>query len=137
MSRQIAAYCNRETGLIPELFCVAPTMWAVEAALLTFPVFAPDSIHSKPWLSKNAFMGSRTLTENTLKLTGRFPGIHFDWKEPMTTGKTNKESSSLFLDWLKSRDERVIVGESYLHCYTLKWRSFSLILLNLLSQQYN
>ena len=112
MSRQTAAYCNKETGLIPELFCVAPTMCAVESALLAFPVFAPDSIHSKPWLSKNSFMGPSAVTENSLKLTGSFPGIHFDWEGPLVSGKNNKDTSSLFLDWVKSRDERVIVGES-------------------------
>lgn len=106
LSRQTATYCNKETSLIPELFMVAPMKSAIESALLAFPNFSPTSIHSIPWHCNNECMGS-FVDEDTVDLTSHFPEIDFD-------GGTESQSDgpSQFLNWLKTRDERVIVVSS-------------------------
>jgi hypothetical protein len=84
---------------------VAPMKSAIESALLAFPNFSPTSIHSIPWHCNNECMGS-FVDEDTVDLTSHFPEIDFD-------GGTESQSDgpSQFLNWLKTRDERVIVGE--------------------------
>lgn len=120
LARHIANYCNKETRLLPQLFMVAPMRGTIESALLAFPNLSPGSIHSIPWHCSSQFMGLSGDGDST-ELTSQFPDIHFDLGTGLNTD-SNTDGPSQFLNWLKKRNERVIVvsNNSYWHRSLIK-----------------
>ena len=112
LARHIANYCNKETRLLPQLFMVAPMRGTIESALLAFPNLSPGSIHSIPWHCSSQFMGLSGDGDST-ELTSQFPDIHFDLGTGLNTD-SNTDGPSQFLNWLKKRNERVIVGTYFI-----------------------
>jgi hypothetical protein len=52
-SGKTAAFCNNQTGLIPQLFVTSPHRITVESAFLSFPYYTPDSIYGTEWVYRN------------------------------------------------------------------------------------
>lgn len=96
-SGKTARYCNNETKLIPQLFVVSPLRCAIETALLSFPYYAPGSIHETQWVCHGACHDSESIaTVDSLETS--FPSIDYE----------SIGSKSDFLQWLNTRDEKVI-----------------------------
>jgi hypothetical protein len=94
-------YCNKSTGLIPELFVTSPIRCATEAALLSFPYYSPGSIYGTKWICHGACHDS-TMTTPVQHLETSFPNIDY----------SRAGDHSDFLTWLSTREERVIAISS-------------------------
>jgi hypothetical protein len=94
-------YCNKSTGLIPELFITSPLRCATETALLSFPYYSPLSIYGTTWICHGAFHDSRSTTP-VEHLERSFPNIDYS----LACDRSD------FLSWLSKRDERVIAISS-------------------------
>lgn len=109
VSKEIATFCNTNTGLIPELYIVSPLKCTTESALLASPQFSPGNIHSMPWICHKKCMdanGHDTSSVDDVQegLERSFPGIDYSL--------IRESSSESFLSWLERRDERIIVVSS-------------------------
>lgn len=133
VSRRTATFFNNETGLRPNLFVVSPLRRAVQSALVAFPTHnAMNSLDEIPWIchpacrerangQKSEFVSEREELEKT------FPGVDYSLLGESTGGEDGEltpgplfESkmdllgrTQQFLDWMKARDERVIVVSSH------------------------
>ena len=114
VSRTTAAFCNKETGLQPELVVVSPTRYTTESAIIAFPTYAPGSVNEIPWFyhhgCDNKDDSQIQSTEYGI-LSESFPGINNSLVTNKGIGASNERDG--FLSWLKTRSENVIVGEFY------------------------
>jgi len=94
-------YCNKSTGLIPELFVTSPLRCATESALLSFPYYSPGSIYGTQWICHGACHDS-DMTTPVSNLEIAFPNIDY----------SHAGDRSDFLTWLSTREERVIAISS-------------------------
>mmetsp|Transcript_16720 Transcript_16720/g.24754 ORF Transcript_16720/g.24754 Transcript_16720/m.24754 type:complete len:345 (+) Transcript_16720:51-1085(+) len=135
VSNRTATFFNKETGLLPDLFVVSPLRRAIQSALISFPHDAPlTSLSGTPWVchpacmeqangNKSEFVSSPELLEET------FPGINYELfnqslmrgdvynsneKVPLFESKIDlMNRTDAFLEWIKERDERVVVVSSH------------------------
>jgi len=122
LSRRTAAFCNDETGLSPELVLVAPSRSLLHTLFLSFPYDTPhQSIQGRTqWICYPTALRS-TLAPPTriADLQREFPGIDISLcrDEDSIAGCASNErllqEASGMLDWLKMRDQRVVVGKSF------------------------
>jgi len=100
-SGDTAAFCNNDTGLVPELFVISPLRCAAEAALISFPYHSPHSIHNTKWVCHGGAYDRDSITP-VEHIESTFPGIDC----------THAHDKSDFLSWLKSRNERIVAVSS-------------------------
>jgi hypothetical protein len=109
VSRRVATFCNDETGLNPELVVAAPLRRAVDTAMMVFPNYTPESVRSIPWLCHPGLTDdSDTLAVDTNDKTG--PQIGMDAALVQSKQELLRRSDA-FLEWLRSREEQVVVGK--------------------------
>jgi broad specificity phosphatase PhoE len=135
VSKRTANFFNKETGLQPDLFVVSPLRRAIQSALIAFPTSSPlASLKATPWVCHPACMeqanGNKSeFVSSSEELEQTFPGIDFDLfnqslkagdvynskeKVPLFESKMDlMNRTDAFLEWLKERDERVVVVSSH------------------------
>lgn len=135
VSNRTATFFNKETGLLPDLFVVSPLRRAIQSALISFPHDSPlTSLASTPWICHPACMeqanGNKSeFVSSPEELNQTFPGVDFDLfnqslmrgdvynsekKVPLFESKIDlMNRTDAFLEWLKERDERVVVVSSH------------------------
>lgn len=124
---------------MPELVVVSPLKRATITALLSFPQNSPLSVRSTNWichpaLTETNHRGNPADTISSVEeLSNIFPGIDYtllfeeqqaSFEKQICERKANYVTlpsweknmdllarADSFLDWLKSREERIIVGE--------------------------
>lgn len=135
LSRRTANFFNKETGLKPDLFVVSPLRRAIQSAMIAFPTqTALVSLDNTPWVCNPLLMeqanGHKSeYVSSPQQLEETFPGVNFELLEQMLGGEdvntlNMKEKvplfeskidlmrrSDQFLQWIKERPERVIVGK--------------------------
>ena len=121
LSRRTAAFCNDETGLSPELVLVAPSRSLLHTLFLTFPYDTPhQSIRGRThWICYPTELRSSLAPPTRIAdLQREFPGIDTSLcrdEDSIAGGASNErllQEASGMLEWLKMRDERVVVGKS-------------------------
>ncbi len=108
VSRETATYCNRKTGLVPDLYVVSPYRCTTESALLAFPQYAPGNIHNRPWICHDKCADVNIVANDCRfidNLEADFPGVDFN---------ILKRPSNDFMSWLNEREDRIIVGKWFL-----------------------
>ena len=120
LSRRVATFCNEETELMPDLVVTAPTQQAVQTALLAFPHYSPESVKSVSWICHPKVDGSEGCMDLLSDLKKAYDGIDYSLCENQSqnvAGVEDEEAilqrADTFLEWLRSRDEKVIVGKSH------------------------
>jgi len=140
ISRKFSDCCNRDTKLMPELVVVSPLQRATITALLSLPQHLPLSVRNTKWICHPALMESSNgnspadMVSSVKELSTLFPGIDYsllhdqqnaevqNWSDQMKTEGMLSETENKvdllaradsFLDWLKNREERVIVVASH------------------------
>lgn len=135
VSNRTATFFNKETGLLPDLFVVSPLRRAIQSALIAFPTNSPlTSLTGTPWVCHPACMeqanGNKSeFVSSPEELEEMFPGINFELfnqslmrgdvynskvKVPLFESKIDlMNRTDAFLEWLKERDERVVVVSSH------------------------
>ena len=121
VSRRVATFCNDETGLLPELVVAAPLRRAVDTAMLVFPNYTPESVRSIPWL---CHPGLTDVDEHDDSETAHgVPATTVDMNHDETGPQTGIDASLVqskqellrrsddFVEWLRNRDEQVVVGK--------------------------
>lgn len=110
ISRETANFCNKSTGLVPELYVVSPLRCTAESALLAFPQYAPGNIHNKPWVCHTKCVDmnpNANMIDYVNDLEDTFPGIDYSLL------KEEPQSDTIdFLSWLSKRDEKIIAVSS-------------------------
>jgi hypothetical protein len=102
VSRRVATFCNDETGLLPELVVAAPLRRAVDTAMMAFPNYTPESVRSIPWLCHPGLTDdSNTSAVDT---NGMDASLVRSKQELL-------DRSDAFLEWLRSREEQVVVSK--------------------------
>jgi broad specificity phosphatase PhoE len=132
VSRRVATFCNDETGLLPELVVAAPLRRAVDTAMLVFPNYTPDSVRSIPWLCHPGLMDvdehdnlhkEHGVPASAVSETG--PQIDVNASLVRSKQELLRRSDDL-VEWLRNRDEEVVVGKYFVvyeillttSCYT-------------------
>jgi hypothetical protein len=119
VSRTTAMYCDKQKGLLPELFVVSPLRCTTESALLAFPLYGPDSIYGMPWVCRHDCVDIPRDSTSESDLKTSLPGI--DYSSLHSESESGSDSTQDFLTWLQGRDEKVIVVST-----TASWiQSFS------------
>ena len=135
VSKRAATFFNKETGLLPDLFVVSPLRRAIQSALISFPHDAPlTSLKQTPWICHPSCMeqanGNKSeFVSSPEELEQIFPGIDYDlFKQSLMRGDVYNSNEKVplfeskidlmnrtdaFLEWIKERDERVIVVSSH------------------------
>jgi broad specificity phosphatase PhoE len=117
VSRRVATFCNDETGLLPELVVTAPLRRAVDTAMLVFPNYTPESVRSIPWL---CHPGLTDVDEHDASETEHGvpasdvgdAGPQIDMNALLVQSKQELlRRSDAFVEWLRNRDEQVVVGK--------------------------
>lgn len=135
LSRRMAAFCNVETELIPDLVVVAPVKRVLQTAFLAFPYQTPqNAIQSTSWICHPQMLDEKETTREfapeTIKtLQNEFWGVDCSLLEENTTNGVSAAGVSReerlvkqaddFLLWLEDREERLVVvaGEdAWLNC---------------------
>lgn len=120
VSRRVATFCNDETGLLPELIVAAPLRRALDTAMLVFPHYSPESVRCIPWLCHPGLADvdvdendeSLSSSSGTNGETGQHIGSGMQQRMSLVRSKQELLSrSDDFLEWLRSRDEQVVVGK--------------------------
>lgn len=111
ISREAHAYCNKNTGLVPDLYVTSPNRCTTESALLAFPYNAPGNVQSKPWICHDKCIDTnldKSSVDSILEdFEFSFPGV--DYGLLRENANTSSES---FLSWIAKRNERIIVVSS-------------------------
>ena len=134
LSRRISAFCNSDTGLLPELFILAPLRQVMQTAMLALPHYSPFySYQEIPWLCHSALASGRFEYSASNKQQQQ-PSVGSG--ETLSTAAAaaaeqhsltclaNKDEwvqrTDAVLDMIREREEQVIVGtfvDCVLHCY--------------------
>jgi broad specificity phosphatase PhoE len=140
IARKVADCCNRDTKLMPELVVVSPLKRATITALLSFPQNSPLSVRNTKWICHPALMEMGKARNPADKvspmeeLSSMFPGIDYsllreqqdadekNYSMQINNARALSEAESKldllaradsFLDWIRNREERVIVVASH------------------------
>lgn len=132
-ARRTAIFCNDDTALVPELFVVSPLKRAVQTALLSFPSYSPGCVRGIPWVCHGGLMERAGLKADFVspveELEKYYPGIDYshytetianpevvnslEGRNIVDSKKELLQRTDEFLEWIKGRDERVIVVASH------------------------
>lgn len=116
LSRRMAAFCNTETNLLPELIVVAPLRKVLQTTYLAFPYDTPEhTIRNVQWICHPDIVDKLSTSSRDLRSFGDVDFSLFS-EERVEKAWKNREESLLnsadsFLSWLGSRDERVVIGK--------------------------
>jgi hypothetical protein len=106
LSRQTCLFCDND--LSPELVVLAPLGCSIQTTLHAFPYNAPDSVRGVSggvsWICHGDLVPKEESAISQSFITKNFPG--------MDLSQYDSGGSENFLEWIKRRDERVIVGKS-------------------------
>lgn len=105
LSHKTSIWCNSDTGLSPELVVFAPLGCSIQTALHAFPYNSPDSVRGVSWVCRGDLLTNQEEPVSSSTITKNFPGMDLSLYE------TQYESDD-FLEWIRGRQERVIVGKS-------------------------
>jgi len=144
MSRLSATFCNEETGLVPELVVTSPLRRAIQSALIAFPTHIPGSVGEVPWICYGGCMERANgnladFVSPADELEQFFQGVDYSlYRETVDSEMANLLNGPMleskkdllqrtddFLDWIMSREERVIVVSSHLS-WLQSFRGFTL-----------
>lgn len=135
LSRRMAAFCNEDTHLLPELIVVAPLRKVLQTTYLAFPYDTPDhTIRNVRWVCHPDIVDKTPYSPRALQ--SAFGDIDFSLfsEERVEDVCENREESLLkradsFLGWLGSREERVVVGKlSFYMLWSTAFRKLTLSL---------
>lgn len=122
LARRVSTFCNDETRFIPELIVVAPLRRSIQTTLLSFPQFSPHAVRSVPWICHPSATGANYDVQDLLHLQTEFTGLDYTpcYQEVefvgdalgATSAKAILNRASSILTWIRSRDEKIVVGES-------------------------
>ena len=130
LSRKMAQLCNDDTRVKPDLVTVAPLKSSLQTALMALPQFSPESVRNVPWVCNEDLLcySNRTkhyfLSEEDISdLKYYFPGIDFTLceqeRKPQQHEYNLLQKADHFLEWVKEREECVIVGKCILRVLLL------------------
>jgi len=120
LSRRISSFCNKETGLLPQLFVVAPLKHSIESAFLAFPHFSPHSIKAVPWYCLQTAATDSFSIDHMHSLKKDFNVLEYSAcfssgsdsivpsEPPTAEGLVQKVDS--VLEWIQGRNEKIVVG---------------------------
>ena len=118
LARRISALCNNGTGLIPELFILAPLRQVLQTAMLALPHYSPFySFRHIPWLC-HAAVATTTSHPNAAHQeqlepgSSHRPGQSLQNQLLQDNSDTKQEwfqRTDAVLDMIRQRDEQVIV----------------------------
>lgn len=106
LSHTTTMWCNSDTGLSPELVVFSPLGCAIQTALHAFPYNAPDSVRGVSWVCRGDTISNDQVAESSSLITKSFPGMDLSLCD-------SQFHTDDFLEWLRGRQERVIVGKSF------------------------
>lgn len=105
LSHQTCLFCDND--LSPELVVLAPLGCSIQTTLHAFPYNAPDSVRGVSggvsWICHGDLVPKEESAISQSIITKNFPG--------MDLSQYDSGGSENFLEWIKRRDERVIVGK--------------------------
>jgi hypothetical protein len=120
LARRVSTFCNDETRFLPELVVVAPLRRAIQTALLSFPQYSPHTVRSVPWICHPAATGACYDVRDLRHLQTDFTGLDYSpcyQQAESSMNQVGPTSASIalqradsVLDWIRSREEKVIVG---------------------------
>lgn len=112
LSRKMATFCNDSTRLVPDLIVMAPQQRSLQTALLALPQYGPQSVRNSEWICNQDLMLSVGTRNDLVKLKIAFPGVDFSLcrDEALQSRDGMLDRTTRFLEWLKGRDDRIIVG---------------------------
>jgi hypothetical protein len=116
LARRTAAFCNKETGLIPNLFVVEPSVAATQTTFLSFPYETPFcSLSQSRWVCHPALVGMRSKQHPMIRHKMESIGIDSslidnDNSQTPTAPCDLLRNANKLINWLHSVDEKVVVG---------------------------
>lgn len=116
LSRRMAAFCNEDTHLLPELIVVAPLRKVLQTTFMAFPYDTPaHTIRNVRWVCHPDIVENVSYPPGTIQSAFGDIDTSLFSEERVEKVSENREQSLLqradsFLDWLSSREERVVVG---------------------------
>jgi hypothetical protein len=121
LARRISTFCNDETKFLPELVVVAPLRRSIQTTLLSFPQYSPHTVRAVPWICHPATTGASYDIQDLLHLQKEYTGLDYalcfynemESKElsVIPSAEALLRRADFALDWLRSREEKVIVGK--------------------------
>lgn len=117
LSRRTATFCNQDTGLVPELFVIEPSIKAAQTAFLSFPYDTPfSSIEGTQWICHPSASGIQVDQTRFFCRTLESFGVDcsmIDLERPcaVTSSRDLFDNSIDLIKWLYGRDEKVIAGK--------------------------
>lgn len=117
LSRRMAAFCNEDTNLLPELIVVAPLRKVLQTTYLAFPYDTPEhTIRNVRWICHPDIVDKCSISPRRLQSSFAYIDFSLFSEEPVENASNDREDSLLkradsFLSWLSSREESVVVGK--------------------------
>lgn len=108
LARRTSSFLHAD-ALEPDLVLVAPMRRAVQTAWLALPQYAPTSVKSRPWMSLPSIHSGAAHISDLIRLQSDFDGVDFTGCFGQMADKELLGDVRSTLDWLGSRDEKVIV----------------------------
>jgi hypothetical protein len=124
LSRMTASFCNKDTGLVPELIVLSNHQPVIQTAMKAFPYYTPLEIEAVPWISHPLLLDDEDEAENDVLMlcdgdddnasTCSFSSSHSFAVSTDNNKKTKQllDRSDDFLKWIQTRKEKVIVVSS-------------------------
>ena len=108
LARVTSTHCNEDTGLLPELVVLANLQRCVQTTIKGFPYHTPLEMNPVPWICHPMVQGHED-ENDILRIDS---GMHVP--HSMVHSKADLlYRSKNFVEWLRSRPERVIVVSSH------------------------
>jgi hypothetical protein len=117
LSRRMAAFCNEDTRLLPELIVVAPLRKVLQTTYMAFPYDTPaHTIRNVQWMCHPDIIEKSSFSPRDFKSAFGDIDCSLFSEDRSEDVCANREESLLqradsFLNWLSSREERVVVGK--------------------------
>ncbi|GAX21503.1 hypothetical protein FisN_4Hh566 [Fistulifera solaris] len=115
LSRRMAAFCNEDTRLLPELIVVAPLRKVLQTTFMAFPYDTPaHTIRNVKWVCHPDIIEKSSVSLRDIKSAFGDIDCSLFSDDRSEDVCANREESLLqradsFLNWLNSREERVVV----------------------------
>lgn len=115
LARRTATFCNKETGLVPHMFVIEPSIKAAQTAFLSFPYETPYcSLSGTQWICHPYVTGINTNPESLCGSKLETLGVDcsmidsYNPYTPSTASELLENARGLF-SWLQEREEKVVV----------------------------
>jgi hypothetical protein len=116
LARRTATFCNNDTGLVPDLFLIEPSVAAAQTAFFSFPYETPHcSLSNSRWVCHPAVAGIGTMYHTMIGTKLREVGIDNTMLDdaisitPTAACDLLRNANDL-IDWLSNVDEKIVVG---------------------------